>query len=84
MLGGFLGFKVHEVDRIEKNYPHIEDRALKMLSIWYNKNPQAATQENMVMALRRLERNDIADEISEILHKEIENDKWGNKTSTST
>ena len=45
------------------NIPH---RALAVLHEWYKRDPENATKEALVDALRSIPRNDIADEIEEM------------------
>ena len=81
MLAGFLGLKPAEIESIDEDFKNIGDKALKMLSVWFHKNPKEAVLKCMEDALRKLERNDIADKITTAI---IESTHSGTNITTYT
>ena len=55
--------KVHNITATCFNIPH---RALAVLHEWYSRDPENATKEALINALRDIPCNDIADEILEM------------------
>ena len=64
ILGGYLGLQVADIENIDADFHGIQDKALTMLAKWCKRNPESATLKMMNEALKRVERNDIITEIT--------------------